>query len=187
MDIKQKKCKICWKEFTPYWIQNTCSIKCENEKKAQKDAKKSETKKLKNKVVKDVKKKKPKTVSKLTKKADELWSKLVKYEQWYKCAYCWKWPWEVQLHSHHLFTRSRRNTRLDTENWICLCASHHTLSSQFSAHQTWNEFFLWLEWVKWREWIENMSKKSQELCKYTVDMLEDKIDELKERLKKFDN
>ena len=108
-----------------------------------------------------VKAKKQNSISYLTKQADKFWSEAVKIEYNYECQYCWK---TTYLNSHHLFTRARKSTRWDIDNWICLCSWCHTLSSNFSAHQTPLEFFEWLEWIRWRDRIDWMSTKSREIC-----------------------
>lgn len=168
MKIKKYYCKWCEKEFIKYnSTQKTCSQKCQDKLD---EARAKEKRKI-------VKLKKSVSVSVLTKKLDSLWSECVKINFHYKCQYCGKWRDEVQIHSHHLFTRSRRATRWDIDNGIALCASHHTLSSEFSAHQCGQEFFMWLEELRWREWIETLSKKSQKIIKVTPDMIQEKIKE----------
>lgn len=178
-----KKCVICGNPHKNTMFK-TCSQLCQKQhernlkdiaKAKKQDAKvKEAVKKAKQ------KEKKNNSISVLSKKADTLWSECIKIVYWYKCAYCHKWPDEVQLHSHHLFTRSRKSTRWNIHNWICLCASHHTLSSEFSAHQTGNEFFLWLEQEKWREFITELSQLSQEVCKISSELIKEKITILSE-------
>lgn len=168
-----KPCKVCGKEM-PKWLRNTCSPKCETKKQKEKEKLKKQRDRERKKV----------SVSVLTKKADALWAKVVKHDWNNECAYCW--AKDKQLHSHHLFTRARKATRWDTENGICLCAGHHTLSSQFSAHQTGNEFFLWLETIKGREWIEMMSKRSQEVYKVTSEWLQEIIKYLQKQLDEYE-
>lgn len=174
MKVKIKICKNCWKEFTPYnSLIKCCSYKCENILAKKKDKEKKAK----------VREKKKVSVSALTKLADKLWSDLVKLQWGNKCAYCWK---KEYLNSHHLFTRSRRATRWDTDNWICLCSWHHTLSSEFSAHQTSLEFFLWLEDKFWRDWIEVRKEKSLQVYKTSSEDLQEIIKWLKEEIKLFD-
>lgn len=163
MKVKTHKiCKNCWKEFklfstTDKFCKKWCMLEFEKEKRKEK----KEAKKL--------------SVSVLTKLADKLWSDIVKIEWWNKCAYCWKTEY---LNSHHLFTRSRRATRWDIMNWICLCSGCHTLSSEFSAHQTSLEFFLWLEEKFWREWIEIRKNKSLQIYKTSSEDLQNIIKDL---------
>ena len=121
------------------------------------------------------KEKKQNTVSALTKKADKLWSECVKIRDWYKCTYCWK---EEHLNSHHLFTRARKATRWDISNGLTLCSWHHTLSSNFSAHQTPLEFFEWFENRVWRTWIDELARKSRRALKVTPDFIKQSIQEL---------
>jgi len=171
------KCKKClirvnkWEEIKD-WIYTFCSKSCRLEFQREKVRKQND--KIKVRKVK-VKEKKHNSVSFLTKKADNLWSELVKMNYNYECQYCGK---TENLNSHHLFTRSRRATRWDLDNWICLCSWCHTLSSNFSAHQTSLEFFLWLESIKWRDWIEELNNKSNQVYQVTSEWLKEIINEL---------
>lgn len=121
------------------------------------------------------KEKKQNSISSLTKKADILWSECVKIRDWYKCVYCGK---KEYLNSHHLFTRARKATRWDIVNWLTLCSGHHTLSSNFSAHQTPLEFFEWFENRVWRTWIDELARKSRRALKVTPDFIKKSIKEL---------
>lgn len=178
-------CKSCgWERFQNRTECLECIRKKEREK-AKVKKEKAKQKEVIRKIRKTEKKPVKKTISSLKNKADKLWSECVKINYSYKCQYCWKWGNEVTLNSHHLFTRSRNATRWDIDNWICLCAYHHTLSSEFSAHQTWNEFFIWLEWIKWRDWIDNMSKKSQCIVKLNNELVENEIILLKDFIERF--
>jgi len=169
-----KKCVICWNKHENT-MSKTCGIACA--RKHTYNLKKLKEEKIKVKKEK-VKVKKQNSISYLDKKANKLWGECVKLNYWYRCAKCNKWPDEVQLHPHHLFTRSRKATKWDIDNWICLCASHHTLSSEFSAHQTWNEFFLWLEEIKWREWIDDRMKASMKIVHVSPDFIKERMQEM---------
>lgn len=184
--MRKLKCKHCWTYTDKETIvknntYNYCSKKCRQEhwwevvRKA-KDKQKARQVKIKE--------KKANSVSTLTKKADKLWSEAVKIEYNYGCQYCWK---KEYLNSHHLYTRSRRATRWDIDNWICLCSWCHTLSSNFSAHQTPLEFFEWLEWIRGRDWIDRLSKKSRQTIKYTPEMLKIEIENLQHYIKQNAN
>lgn len=89
-------------------------------------------------------------------KLDEAWSYLVKLRALNKCEYCGK---QSNLNSHHIFSRSKKSTRWDVLNGICLCVAHHTFSSSFSAHKTPLEFIDWLTKYKGQDYI-NSKKKS---------------------------
>lgn len=175
--MKNKKCIICDKEHQNS-LMKVCSPICG--RKHTSNLKKAQEAKIKVKKEK-AKDKKRNSVSYLTKKADLLWSEAVKINYSYACQYCGK---KEYLNSHHLFTRSRKSTRFDIDNWICLCSGHHTLSSEFSAHQTWNEFFLWLEWIKGRDWIMDLSKRSQQVIHVTPDFIMEQIKILEEFIAK---
>jgi len=75
-------------------------------------------------------------------KLDDAWALLVKLRAGMECEYCGK---TTHLNSHHIYSRSKRSTRWDVKNGICLCVGHHVFSSGFSAHKTPLEFVRWLE------------------------------------------
>jgi len=183
---REFKCKQCWErhnteEVVMWWINRFCSKSCRLEfarkaiRKAKDKQKLKQTKK---------KEKKANSSSVLTKKADKLWSEAVKIEYNYECQYCWKTEY---LNSHHLYTRSRRATRWDIDNGICLCSGCHTMSSIFSAHRTPLEFYEWLEWIRWSEWISALAKKSRAICNITPDLIKKHISELELYIKENKN
>lgn len=96
-------------------------------------------------------------------KLDIAWAKLVKLKAGLKCEYCGTTT--KQLHSHHIFSRSKKSTRWDIDNGICLCAGHHVLSSTFSAHKTPTEFTYWFEKYKGKDFIEMLTFKSNQISK----------------------
>jgi len=179
------RCKQCWiKESSDWekivsWIARFCCKKHrldfinENKKHKKEKIKIRKTK---------IKVKKANSVSVLKKKCDKLWSEAVKIEYNYECQYCWK---KEHLNSHHLFTRARNSTRFDIDNGICLCSWCHTLSSNFSAHQTWLEFFEWLEWIRGRDWIDKLSKKSRGIVDITPDLIKEHIKNLQNFINKY--
>ena len=177
--MKKSKCKFCSTSFVKINPLNPyCSLKCELKAKKERDKAKKEKEKFKKTKKKE---KKQSSISFLTKKADKLWSEAVKINYLYKCAYCGRTEF---LNSHHLFTRSRKSTRWDLDNWMCLCSWHHTLSSEFSAHQTSLEFFEWLEWLRGRDWINELSLQSRQIVNVTPEFINDKIDVLQDYIKK---
>lgn len=124
---------------------------------------------------------------KLMRKCDQKRSVLVKKRAWWKCEVdgCNK---DSYLNAHHLFSRVNWNTRYDIDNGICLCAGHHTMSSNFSAHKTPLEFAEWVINKKWKERYDNMKRKSKMLWDKDYDKvmkyLEDKEQEINEMVKK---
>ena len=97
------------------------------------------------------------------KKLDDAWSKLVKLRAGMQCEYCGTRT--KQLHSHHIFSRSKKSTRWDVMNGICLCAGHHVLNSKFSAHKTPTDFTYWFEGYKGKEFIEMLTIKANQTSK----------------------
>lgn len=183
--MRCKQCKVRMEKTDKVFFDNInwryCSKSCRLNFVRAKQKKLYDRAKLKK--VKD-RVKKQNSISYLTKEADKLWSEAVKIEYNYECQVEWCEK-RNYLNSHHLFTRSRKNTRWDIDNWICLCAGHHTLSSHFSAHQTPLEFFEWLEWLKGRDWIDRQSLKSRIVCKVTPDLIKQHIVDLREYISKY--
>ena len=95
-------------------------------------------------------------------KLDIAWSKLVKLRAGNKCEYCGK---RTYLNSHHIYSRSKKSTRWDVKNGICLCVGHHTFSSTFSAHKTGYEFAKWLDRYKGKEFMELLTIKANQISK----------------------
>lgn len=99
-------------------------------------------------------------------KLDSAWSKLVKLRAGNKCEYCGTQT--GQLHSHHIFSRQNKSTRWDVKNGIALCASHHVLSSSFSAHKTPMEFTEWLKEYKSSDFVDRLRIKSKSVSKIAL-------------------
>jgi len=115
-------------------------------------------------------------------KLDLLWSELVKLEAKGKCEYCGV---TSPLNSHHIFSRSNRSVRWDEGNGVCLCVSHHTFNSKFSAHKTPTEFTYWLEREYGKEYLEDLRYKANLTKKWTKQEKEDLVIELQEKIKKY--
>lgn len=90
-------------------------------------------------------------MQKIDKRLDEAWSELVKIRASYRCEYCYK---PGTLNSHHIYSRSKRSVRWNPKNGVCLCASHHALSSKFSAHKTPVEFLDWITLKRGKQFID---------------------------------
>ena len=62
-----------------------------------------------------------------------LWQQIIKAKANYKCEYpnCRKTEY---LNAHHIHSKSKRSTRYDPDNGICLCSGHHSLNNN-SAHK----------------------------------------------------
>ena len=59
-----------------------------------------------------------------------------------------------KVNAHHHFGKDARTTRWLMANGFCLCVSHHTLSSRFSAHKTpalFNKFALKIRGQRWED------------------------------------
>ena len=121
----------------------------------------------------------------IDKKLDEAWSKLVKLRVGNKCEYCKTTT--KQIHSHHIYSRSKKSTRWDVLNGISLCAGHHVLSSTFSAHKTPLEFVIWLNNYKGDDYMNRLTLKANSTSKLfafekqvLLDDLNRQIDNLKQ-------
>ncbi len=69
------------------------------------------------------------------------------------------------LNSHHIFTRSKKSTRWNVLNGICLCVGHHVFSSKFSAHKTGYEFSKWLDEYKGKDFMDRLTLKANGISK----------------------
>lgn len=106
--------------------------------------------------------KKQSSKSYITKKLDEKWARAVKKRDCYNCQYCGS---KSYLNAHHIFSRSNKNIRHDIENGITLCAKHHTLSSEFSAHLTPVEFVEWVKEFNGEDWYNELRRKAKGINK----------------------
>lgn len=119
----------------------------------------------------------------IDKKLDNAWSLLVKLKAGMKCEYCGK---TTTLNSHHVYSRSKRSTRWLPDNGVCLCVSHHTFNSGFSAHKTPLEFIDWLKEVKGEEFIDTLRNKAHLIWKPHKHEKEELLTYLVERIKCFE-
>ena len=116
-------------------------------------------------------------LQKLEKKADEKWSIAVKLNYGNKCAYSGSIE---DLNAHHIESRVHRSTRWDIDCGICLSATHHTFSSEFSAHKTPAKFRDWLIETKWQQFVDELHMKSRQIVKITPEFVKEKIKILEE-------
>lgn len=124
--------------------------------------------------------KKKTTKRKITLKGcDRLRSRLIKIRAKFRCEYCWSTKW---LNSHHLFTRNNYSTRFDLDNWICLCAFHHKLSTKFSAHWTPMIFDEWIISERWQERFDALRLKANKTRDKNYDRVYDYLTEEKKKL-----
>ncbi|MCF7875366.1 MAG: hypothetical protein K9L99_05855 [Candidatus Omnitrophica bacterium] len=118
----------------------------------------------------------------LENKLDKLWAEAIKLRAGYRCEYCGNIN---NLNSHHIFTRSRKATRWELNNGVCLCVSCHTFSSKFSAHKAPIEFTHWLEKTRGVKWLKILENMSNEVYKPTIEDLEETEKYLQDYVKKF--
>lgn len=97
-----------------------------------------------------------------TKILDNLWSKTVKLKAGNKCEFCGK---TNRLNSHHIYSRSKRSTRWDIDNGVCLCSGHHSLQSNFSAHKTPLDFMEWIRARRGETWYKTLQLKANATSK----------------------
>ena len=105
-------------------------------------------------------------------KLDKAWAEAVKKKANYMCEYCSK---KESLNAHHIYSRSKKSTRWDTDNGVCLCVAHHTFSSTFSAHKTPTEF---TDWIKDRRDLGSLKLKANTPIKFGIQDLRDLLIEL---------
>jgi len=84
-------------------------------------------------------------------KADEAWRQRVLERDRHKCAVCGA-EGNGNLNVHHLFPRSRPDTRHIIPNGITLCPRHHKWSRECSPHKGPVGFFVWLMRERWSTW-----------------------------------
>jgi len=111
---------------------------------------------------------------------DNKWSKLVKTIAEDRCEYCGR---PDRLNSHHIFSRSKRSTRWDIDNGVCLCAGHHTLLN-WSAHKAPIEFIEWIREQRGETWYQRLRLKANQTVRpdYNLEKLY-----LEKKMKKYEN
>ncbi len=103
----------------------------------------------------------PKKIHNIDGKLDNEWSIAVKILNNYECAVC---RIKHSLNSHHIYSRSNKSIRWDTDNGICLCVNHH-IGTKFSAHKTPVDFTGWLIKNKGDKFMDSLYLKSKITCK----------------------
>jgi len=114
-------------------------------------------------------------------KLDDAWSLLVKLIAGEKCEYCGK---KEYLNSHHVYSRSNRSVRWDTDNGYCLCVGHHTFGNM-SAHKAPMEFSEWMKSDRGIEWHEKLMLKANSTSKLMTHEKQQILDELNRRICEF--
>lgn len=118
----------------------------------------------------------------IDKKLDDCWSELVKLKAGNKCEVCGK---RSPLNSHHIFSRSKKSTRWDVKNGLCLCVGHHTFSSKFSAHKTPTEFTFWLIDYKGQEFLDLLTIKANQISKLHAFEKKVLLEDLKKQISEY--
>jgi len=115
---------------------------------------------------------------------DDAWSLLVKLRAGHQCEIpmCGKTQY---LNSHHIYTRANRSTRWDVKNGVCLCPSHHTLDSKFSAHGSPVLFVKWLVKTKGNDFMNALELRAHSLSKLHKFEKQLLLDELNKEIKTF--
>ena len=116
---------------------------------------------------------------------DDSWSKLVKLRAGMQCEIsgCGKTSY---LNSHHIYTRANRSTRWDVKNGVCLCPSHHTLDSKFSAHGSPVLFVKWLVKTKGNDFMTALEFRAHSLSKLHPFEKKILLDELNKQIKDYE-
>jgi hypothetical protein len=106
----------------------------------------------------------------LSNKCDKLWREAIWDRDSDCCAYCGA----PARNAHHLIGRRNHRLRWEINNGINLCPSHHTFSTQFSAHNASPVF---------DEWFRIKYPKRDEFLKDHVNEIWDKdYDKVLEKL-----
>lgn len=106
----------------------------------------------------------------LEKKLDNLWSKIIRSKN--VCEHCGKSPPEIKLNSHHVFRRSKRSTRWDLNNGICLCFWCHSGLAHGKHYEEQKRFHDWVEEYKGSDTLDELRRKSHNMKKLTLDDME---------------
>lgn len=120
----------------------------------------------------------------IDKRLDDAWSLLVKLIHGNKCEYCGK---ETTLNSHHIYSRSKRSTRWHLNNGACLCVSHHTFNSGFSAHKTPLEFTEWIIEKRGQQWYDDLKVKAHTIEKLFKHEKEALLLDMNTQIKEYQN
>lgn len=75
-------------------------------------------------------------------KEDREWAKAVKTRDGWACVVCGS---EEKPNAHHIIARENHDTKLDIDNGLTLCVSHHLFNRQLSAHNNPLGMFMWME------------------------------------------
>lgn len=180
--IKEKKCKQCWKEFTPSSsLNNCCSFKCYDKYKTEKD-------KAKKKMQREAKKV---SVSVLSKQADKVFSEYIRKRDALKttgwiekitCSTCKETKDYSQFDCWHFVWRASRSTRWEEKNCTAQC-------------KVCNNWWWWRQYEHWKEidrrhweWTADLLIKIwHEPQKVTSDWLQGIISKYKEKLEIINN
>ena len=116
--------------------------------------------------------------AKLKKACDIAWSKFI-HARDKVCQKCGGSTW---LTAHHLIGRANLVLRWDEDNGMLLCMHCHIQQ----AHRNPLFFAEWLTEFKGAEWVEKLKARSQQLVKWSIQDLEDKIADLKSKTEAID-
>ena len=93
--------------------------------------------------------------SQSVKAKDEAWAQAVKQRDLNVCYRCGR---RDDLQAAHIFTRSKRSTRWDLENGVCLCGGCHI----FWAHRNPLEFYDWVKSWMGKERFEALQQRANQ-------------------------
>ena len=92
-------------------------------------------------------------------KEDRDWAKSVKDRDNWACVICGD---TIKPNAHHIIPRENHETKLDINNGLTLCVSHHFFNRQVSAHNSPLGLFMWLE-INRPEQLDYVKKKLVEI------------------------
>lgn len=119
--------------------------------------------------IKETKKRPSKTGRKVLEDGlDDLWQKAVKNRDRHQCRKCKSKT--NKLEAHHIFTRSRKNTRWVIDNGITLCTSCHKFGNG-SAHKEPLLFFQWLKNDIGEKAVKYLEIRSRYIASFSIDQL----------------
>jgi len=114
----------------------------------------------------------------IVRKLDKLWAEIVKIRAGYRCQRCGKKSNNLQ--AHHICGRRKYSTRWVIENGVALCAACHIL-----VQENFVEASELVKKVLEKEVYEALKKRAEMVIKYTTNELEELLQMLEERRKRY--
>ena len=123
-------------------------------------------------------KKNKSTRSQLKRQLDTAWSQFIHARD----KVCQKCGGTSGLSAHHLVKRSNLALRWEEDNGLLLCFTCHI----HQAHENSLMFAEWLRNTLGKKFVENLTERANQLVKWSLQDLEDKLAELRRKKEEID-